>query len=147
MDEFQRNYRNDKNNIIAQSACCNQTLGDVLVDRQTRFTSTHVFNTKVWWILIRWFDWLNEYFVQISVEGRPVTNQKASGRCWIFACLNVMRIQLMKSLKVSDLELSQNYLFYYDKVCYWWKQNKTKQFSSQIDRTLSLFSYFNNRFS
>jgi len=61
---------------------------------------------------------LNEYFVQISVEGRPVTNQKASGRCWIFACLNVMRIQLMKSLKVSDLELSQNYLFYYDKVCY-----------------------------
>lgn len=45
-----------------------------------------------------------------------MTNQKASGRCWIFACLNVMRIQLMKTLKIAELELSQNYLFYYDKV-------------------------------
>lgn len=45
-----------------------------------------------------------------------MTNQRASGRCWIFACLNVMRIQLMKTLKIAELELSQNYLFYYDKV-------------------------------
>ncbi|CAF5100655.1 unnamed protein product, partial [Rotaria sp. Silwood1] len=52
----------------------------------------------------------------LSVEGRPVTNQKASGRCWIFAGLNVMRIQLMKSLKIQELEFSQNYLFYYDKI-------------------------------
>lgn len=34
----------------------------------------------------------------------------------MFACLNVMRIHLMKALKISELELSQNYLFYYDKV-------------------------------
>ncbi|CAF3825569.1 unnamed protein product [Adineta steineri] len=91
-------YRQDKKNLLAQSACCQQSLTDVIVDRQTRFSSAHVFNTK------------------LSVEGRPVTNQKASGRCWMFACLNVIRIHLMKTLKISELELSQNYLFYYDKI-------------------------------
>ena len=28
---------------------------------------------------------------KVEAEGKPVTNQKSSGRCWIFACLNVMR--------------------------------------------------------
>ncbi|CAF1639722.1 unnamed protein product [Adineta ricciae] len=92
------NYRQDKNNRLAQSACCQQSLTDVIVDRKTRFSSIHIFNTK------------------LSIEGRPVTNQRASGRCWMFACLNVIRIQLMKTLKISELELSQNYLFYFDKI-------------------------------
>lgn len=34
----------------------------------------------------------------------------------MFALLNVMRVPLMKSLKINELELSQNYLFYYDKI-------------------------------
>lgn len=45
-----------------------------------------------------------------------MTNQKSSGRCWIFACLNVIRTQVMKKFKVEDLEFSQNYLFFWDKI-------------------------------
>ncbi|CAF3395327.1 unnamed protein product [Rotaria sp. Silwood1] len=98
LKNLREDYQKDKRNLVAQSACCQQSLTDIIVNRQTRFSSVHVFNTK------------------LSVEGRPVTNQKASGRCWIFAGLNVMRIQLMKSLKIQELEFSQNYLFYYDKI-------------------------------
>lgn len=45
-----------------------------------------------------------------------MSNQKASGRCWIFACLNAMRCSVMPSLQCNELEFSQNYLFFWDKV-------------------------------
>lgn len=44
----------------------------------------------------------------------PVTNQRRTGRCWIFAACNVMRASSMKGFK--QFELSQNYLAYFDKV-------------------------------
>jgi len=53
---------------------------------------------------------------QIETEGKPVTDQKSSGRCWIFAMLNCMRIPVMKQLKLEDLEFSQNFIFFWDKV-------------------------------
>ena len=49
-------------------------------------------------------------------EVKPVTNQKSSGRCWIFATLNAMRIPFMKDRNVEDFEFSQGYLFFWDKV-------------------------------
>ena len=45
-----------------------------------------------------------------------VTNQKQSGRCWMFAGLNVLRKVLIKNLKVDDCELSESYLMFYDKL-------------------------------
>jgi len=33
---------------------------------------------------------------KIEGEGRPVTNQRSSGRCWLFASTNVMRVSFMK---------------------------------------------------
>jgi bleomycin hydrolase len=32
---------------------------------------------------------------KIQLEGRPITNQRSSGRCWLFAATNVMRIGVM----------------------------------------------------
>jgi bleomycin hydrolase len=49
-------------------------------------------------------------------EVKPVTNQKMSGRCWIFSLLNVMRVPFCKQLKLEDFEFSQSYLFFWDKV-------------------------------
>ena len=45
-----------------------------------------------------------------------MTNQKQSGRCWIFACLNMMRIPFMKKYNLDEFEFSQTYLFFWDKV-------------------------------
>ena len=38
-------------------------------------------------------------------------------RCWLFACLNAMRIAFNKSKTLEDFEFSQGYLFFWDKVC------------------------------
>ncbi|XP_077578503.1 bleomycin hydrolase [Stigmatopora nigra] len=52
----------------------------------------------------------------IPTEGKPVTNQKNSGRCWIFSCLNVMRLPFMKKFNIEEFEFSQTYLFFWDKI-------------------------------
>lgn len=69
---------------------------------------------------IFWYKISNEYFLynknQIEKEGTPMTDQASSGRCWIFACLNVMRIPFMKKYNIDSFEFSQTYLYFWDKV-------------------------------
>ncbi|KAF3175064.1 hypothetical protein TWF788_008536 [Orbilia oligospora] len=53
---------------------------------------------------------------QIAFDGAPITNQRSSGRCWIFAATSVLRVYLMKKYKLENFELSQQYLFFWDKL-------------------------------
>lgn len=57
-----------------------------------------------------------KFNLQIECEGKPVTNQKNTGRCWLFSALNAMRIPFIKSQNLEDFEFSQAYLFYWDKI-------------------------------
>ena len=59
-----------------------------------------------------------DYVYSNLVTPRPksVTNQKSSGRCWIFAGLNMMRLPFMKKYELSDFEFSQAYIFFYYKL-------------------------------
>lgn len=52
----------------------------------------------------------------VNVEAGNVCNQKHSGRCWMFAGLNVLRTILIKKFNVKNFELSQAYLQFYDKL-------------------------------
>ena len=45
-----------------------------------------------------------------------ITDQKQSGRCWMYAGFNVLRNIVAKTLKVKDFEFSESYLFFYDKL-------------------------------
>jgi bleomycin hydrolase len=45
-----------------------------------------------------------------------ITNQHDSGRCWIFAGLNMMRPAMMARYGLADFEFSQSYLFFWDKL-------------------------------
>lgn len=45
-----------------------------------------------------------------------ITNQKASGRCWMFAALNTARVDTMNRLNVDTFEFSQNYTLFWDKL-------------------------------
>jgi bleomycin hydrolase len=47
---------------------------------------------------------------------KPVTNQKSSGRCWIFAVLNAIRQQFIRSKNIDSFEFSQIHLFFWDKI-------------------------------
>lgn len=50
------------------------------------------------------------------VKSKGITNQKSSGRCWLFTGLNVLRSQIMDEHGIPELELSQNYNFFYDQL-------------------------------
>lgn len=52
----------------------------------------------------------------LEIKTLPVANQKASGRCWIFAGLNVLREIIAKKCKMASFELSQNYVSLFDKI-------------------------------
>ena len=53
----------------------------------------------------------------ISVKPHlKVTNQKSSGRCWLFAALNVVRREMCEKYNLDNFEFSQSYLFFYDKL-------------------------------
>jgi len=54
------------------------------------------------------------YTNKIDVKG--VTNQKSSGRCWLFAGLNTIRHGVRKSKDLKNLEFSQIYLTFWDKL-------------------------------
>lgn len=58
----------------------------------------------------------NPFSFSVEVESGEITSQKASGRCWMFASLNVMRLEVMKKLNLESMELSQNYPLFFDKL-------------------------------
>ena len=50
------------------------------------------------------------------VKSKGITNQKSSGRCWLFTGLNTLRSQMMEEHNLPKLELSQNYNFFFDQL-------------------------------
>ena len=50
------------------------------------------------------------------IETPKATDQKRSGRCWLFAGLNVLRLAAMKKMNLEKFELSQAYLMVWDKL-------------------------------
>lgn len=58
---------------------------------------------------------MNTYFSN-SVPSKGITDQKSSGRCWLFTGLNVLRSKVINQQKLDELEFSQIYLFFYDQL-------------------------------
>ncbi|MGM9764218.1 MAG: C1 family peptidase [Candidatus Cryptobacteroides sp.] len=50
------------------------------------------------------------------VKTKGITDQKSSGRCWLFTGLNVLRAKMIDEYGLPGLEFSQNYLFFYDQL-------------------------------
>ncbi len=57
----------------------------------------------------------NQFMFSNEIKTLPVANQKASGRCWIFAGLNVLREVVANKYNLDAFEFSQNYTAFYDK--------------------------------
>ncbi|CAH0773440.1 unnamed protein product [Bemisia tabaci] len=85
-------------NILAQNALSRVEVNNLCISRRKQQELVHVFNHK------------------IEGEGKPVTNQKSTGRCWLFACLNTIRVPVVKQYNIEEFEFSQSYLFFWDKV-------------------------------
>ncbi|KAI9894608.1 MAG: hypothetical protein M1814_001963 [Vezdaea aestivalis] len=109
---WEKELLQDPKNLLALSALSNGSPGSVVQKRQAITADPHLFN------------------VRVPIEGDPITNQQSSGRCWLFATLNVFRVPLMKLHNIDRFELSQNYLFFWDKL------EKSNWFLEQIIDTV-----------
>lgn len=56
------------------------------------------------------------YNFSIEIKTHGITDQKISGRCWIFAGLNILREKVIEKCKLNNFELSASYIAFYDKL-------------------------------
>lgn len=83
---------------LARTILAHSNIKSTLTSRPAGVAIPHVFNHE------------------LEFKAGPVTNQKSSGRCWLFATTNVIRHEVMKKLKLKEFQLSQSYLFFWDKL-------------------------------
>jgi len=51
-----------------------------------------------------------------EVPSKGISDQKQSGRCWLFSGLNVMRAKMIKNYSLGEFQFSQAYVFFYDQL-------------------------------
>lgn len=94
--EFSANFNADpKNQVIARAAGRNGVL-EASYNERVAGRLTRVFSTEL--------------------PTDNVTNQKQSGRCWLFSTLNVLRHNFGAKNKAKNFTLSQSYNFFWDKL-------------------------------
>ena len=97
-ERWEKELLEDPKNRLALSALLSNPLASIISQKVATLPDRQTFNIKV------------------ALEGSPVTNQRSSGRCWLFAATNVFRVAIMKKHNLKDFELSQAYLFFWDKL-------------------------------
>lgn len=55
-----------------------------------------------------------DHLFKYRVDVKGITNQKSSGRCWMFTSMNVLRPSIMEKYNISDFDFSHNYLYFWD---------------------------------
>ncbi|CAG9820635.1 unnamed protein product [Phaedon cochleariae] len=98
LEKFHKSFYAEEKNVLSQNVCSKIDPFEVALSRKVLEETQHVFNHK------------------IEAEGKPITNQKSSGRCWLFAAMNVIRLPFIKHFNLEDFEFSQGYLFFWDKI-------------------------------
>ncbi len=96
LGKIKDNYNSSKPNIAVINALMNNDLKSLV--------SNHANMVKP-----------DGYF-KYRVKTAGITDQKSSGRCWLFASLNIYRAQVIEKYNLSDFEFSQNYLYFFDQL-------------------------------
>jgi len=81
---------------LAQNAVTRVSVDDVAINREIINSTDHS--------------------LSVLLDDWKVTNQQRSGRCWLFAGLNLLRVGAMKKMGLKDFEFSQNYAMFWDKI-------------------------------
>ncbi len=110
LEAFREAFRKERGNRAAMAAVTNAGINGAAKNQEVFRSVTHEFS--------------------LSLDPGKVTAQKQSGRCWMFAAMNVLRYHLMHSMNLDNFELSQNYTLFYDKL------EKSNYFLENILETL-----------
>src|SRR5262245_54130982 len=95
ISSLRRDFQAKPSYTLAQNAVTQVSVDDVALNRSVITSTDHTFSHLL-------DDW-------------AVTHQKKSGRCWMFAGLNLFRVGAMKKMNLKDFEFSQNYTLFWDK--------------------------------
>lgn len=93
---FAKEFSASPQHKLMQNALAKTAVDDIALDRETVTSIDHTFSNVL--------------------TDRKVTNQEKSGRCWLFAGLNLLRTGAATKLGVKDFEFSQNYALFWDKL-------------------------------
>ena len=93
--ELRKGFDAESSNKVAQNAVTNVQLPDLTLNRDLVQDIDDSFSTKL-------DDW-------------KVTAQMRSGRCWLFATLNLFRVGAMKKMNLKNFEFSQAHIHFWDK--------------------------------
>lgn len=96
INEYEKEFLEDKRNIVAMNAATYNGVQKVARDVNALKDEPFAFN--------------------VDVKNGEVTNQKQSGRCWMFASMNVLRNIVIKKFNLENFELSQSYTLFWDKL-------------------------------
>ena len=95
ISKLRKAFDENPSNKVAQNAVTSVQLPDLTLNREIVQEMDNTFSVK-----------LDEW---------KVTSQKRSGRCWLFAALNLFRVGAMKKMNVKDFEFSQAHIHFWDK--------------------------------
>ena len=93
--KMRKSFASDTSARVAQNAVTSNNVATVALRRDIVQEVDFTFSTKL-------DDW-------------KATNQKSSGRCWLFATLNLFRPGTMKKMNVKQFEFSQAHIHFWDK--------------------------------
>ena len=111
LEGYNKTLKNDSRVKLLRNSITNNNVDSIFLDRDNIQKLNHAFTNKL-------------------KTNTKITDQKQTGRCWIFSFLNMIRIDLIKDMSLpGDFEFSENYLFLYDKL------EKSKYFLQNIFQT------------
>src|ERR687896_1617475 len=96
LDEFRTAFEATPTNRLMQNVVTQRDVNEVALNRSIVSQAAHSFSNVL-------DDW-------------SVTNQARSGRCWMFAGLNLFRAGTRNLMNLKQFEFSQSYLMFWDKL-------------------------------
>jgi bleomycin hydrolase len=96
IESYRTAFNTDPSARIAQNAVCGQDIQSLTLSRARVQEMDDSFSTKL--------------------DAWSVTHQHRSGRCWLFAALNLFRVGAMNKMNLKEFEFSQSHIHFWDKL-------------------------------
>ena len=94
LEEIKASFADSQQNEALINAITHNEMKKLAINRENDGKVNHLFSNKV--------------------ETNAITNQKKSGRCWLYTGLNTLRPMVVEKYKMKQFEFSQTYNFFWD---------------------------------
>ena len=96
LEMLRKDFSANPANRLMQNAVTRVSIDDVAINREVVNAADHS--------------------LSVLLDDWKVTNQERSGRCWLFAGLNLLRVGALQKMGLKDFEFPQNYAMFCDKI-------------------------------